>query len=97
MTAEEAKIVLLEDGLIQAQSIIEFLHNCVVNSTDKGGVYSYIYPERTQDFLDYWGKIVKDDRSTCHHSGHDATCEACKKRVEYVKRLTKAKNILNII
>lgn len=96
MTKEEARIVLLEDSLIQAQFVVEFLHNCLINSVEEGGIYKYINPERTEEFLSYWGKIVGEKREPCFHSMNDVSCEACKERVKYVKRLTEAKKVLNI-
>jgi hypothetical protein len=60
MTKEEAKIIVLEDALRQAQSTVEFMHGCLTypyeNHPDGG--YYYAYPEHTLKHLEEWKNLA---------------------------------------
>ena len=72
MTTYEARIIVLEDALRQAQNTVKFLHGCL---TDPEG-HSYEYPERTADRLKTWAELVPL-KPSCHHSCIKEDCTAC--------------------
>jgi hypothetical protein len=102
MTLEEARIVVLEDVLIQAYHLIEFLHNCLINPSkgtmgqpDFQGGYYYGHPEQTAQYLDDIEKLVKII-PMCHHScpGRGQDCQICDHIYEYHVRLAEASAVL---
>ena len=98
MTKEEARIIILEDALRQAQWTVEFLHGCLVypdNGEMKGG-YEYAYPEQTLDRLQEWRKLVPLPK-LCNHSYNEIGCESCKNREEERTRLYEAKKVLSLV
>lgn len=99
MTPEEARILILEDALIQSYHTIDFLHNCLVNPSDptKTGFrgYSYEYPEQTISRLENIEKIVKIPIG-CYHSRFEASCQSCVNALESRRQLNEAKKVLQI-
>lgn len=75
MTPEQARIVLLEDALIQSHHTIEFLHECL---TSDG--FSYDYPEQTVSRMAAIKALV-DIPKGCHHSKHSFDCDECRARM----------------
>ena len=101
MTPPEARIVLLEDALVDSYNLIDFLHNCLVNPStgtmgqpDFKGGYSYGYPDQTIKRLEKIRQLV-DIPSYCHHSGHNEDCESCQRLKIYRHRLAEAKQTLS--
>jgi hypothetical protein len=88
VTRDEARIVLLEQALEQAQNTVSFLHGCL---TDPG--YKYAYPEQTQRNLDEWAALVPR-RPYCVHSFTVEGCESCAARVEGFERRAEAITVL---
>ena len=86
MTKQEARIIMLEDALRQAQDTVEFLHECLTHPT---GGYSYKYPEHTLQYLEEWKKLALrvSDRlgKKCYHSMNKLDCECC--QVNHTERL----------
>lgn len=92
MTKDEARIVVLEDALRQAQYIIEFLHNCLVNPDNgemKGG-YSY---ESTLKFLKELNELCPVGLS-CFDSSFDEDCPSCQFNYLNAVKLNKAHEVL---
>lgn len=105
MTEQEARIIVLEDALRQAQNTVEFLHNCLVNPVDetiKTGCkgYSYGYPEHTVQELKEWKALcprVKDIVGRpCFHSMNKEDCESCQMHHKHRVLLYEAKGVLGI-
>ena len=99
MTREEARIVLLEDALEQAQNTVSFMHGCLTDPADdtREGFqgYSYAYPEQTLSHLAEWAALVPV-RHYCVHSRHDPDCESCQAHIAKMKRLYEARAVLGI-
>lgn len=102
MNTLEARIVLLEAALRQAQHTVDFLHNCLVNPVDenkkgKGGClgWSYEYPEQTIERLEEWAKLCPLG-PTCFHSMYVPDCEPCQMRLTEARQLHEAKQVLGI-
>jgi hypothetical protein len=70
MTKEEAKIVLLEQELVQAYHTISFLHNCLTHKA------SYGYPEQTLKRLEDIKELVNIPKG-CAHGGPTLGCKSC--------------------
>ncbi len=100
MTSDEAKVVLLESALRQAQYTVKFLHNCLINPVDhsKKGFqgYSYEHPEQTLDHLKEWAKLAPPPDKKCPHSCFCPDCEACQMRLTEARQLHSAKQVLGI-
>ncbi|RJQ27064.1 hypothetical protein C4577_01960 [Candidatus Parcubacteria bacterium] len=96
MTKEEARIILLEDALRQAQHTVEFLHNCLLYPSDHhmNGGYNYAYPEQTLKHLEDWNKLAPKE-IFCNHSRYEESCKSCVDRVNEYKRLIEAKEIID--
>lgn len=94
MTEAEAKIVLLEDALHQAQSLVEFLHGRLTNPQ-----YRYAYPELTQRELQNWARLAPRPPA-CHHSnyaaGIRAGCHLCMGDGARRKPLLDAQEVLGL-
>lgn len=80
MTEQEARIVVLEDTLREAQSLVEFLHMCLVKPSngEMNGGYRYAYPEHTIERLKEWNGIAPRGQS-CHHSRVEKDCKSCQR------------------
>ncbi len=89
MTKEEAKIVILEDELVQAIHMIEFLDNCLLHPEG----WKYAYPEQTERQLERLHTIVHVPAG-CYHSGHEENCSACKEIRAIQDKVHKAKKVL---
>jgi hypothetical protein len=103
MTEQEARIVVLEDALRQAQYTVEFLHNCLMCPTDntKKGFqgYSYGYPESTLKHLEEWAAICPTARheiELCFHSKYYEDCKCCQIRSEQREQLFEARKVLGM-
>lgn len=101
MTVQEARIVVLEDALRQAQNTVEFLHNCLVNPVDptKKGLqgYSYGYPEHTVQELKEWKALcprVQDSVRPCYHSMNKKDCPSCQMHHKQRMELFEARKVL---
>lgn len=81
MTDDEARIVLLEDALQQAQNTVEFMHGCLTDKT-----YKYAYPEMTFSNLAEWGKLAPRPAMYCAHSRRQLDCPSCQTHVAYMDR-----------
>ena len=90
MTPDQARIVLLEDALVDAQHLVEFLHGCLMDTN-----YSYAYPQHTQERLDEWRALAKPLRG-CPHSFHRADCPACREHAAWLKRHHEARRVLKL-
>lgn len=88
MNADQARIVLLEDALEQAQHTVSFLHGCL---TSDG--YKYAYPEQTIRHLERWEALVPL-RKLCVHSFTAEGCESCAARNERFARIAEAHEVL---
>jgi hypothetical protein len=88
MTAEQARIVVLEDALEQAQNTVSFMHGCLTDP-----VYTYAYPDQTQHHLAEWAALVPVE-PYCVHSRHHSDCESCQRHVAKMERLAEARRIL---
>ncbi len=103
MTPQEARIVLLEDALRQAQHTVEFLHNCLVNPVDKNRKgfqgYSYGYPDQTIAHLKEWNELVplvEDSVKPCFHSMIKKDCPSCQEHHRLRLQRFEAKKVLGI-
>ena len=97
MTKDEARIILLEDALRQAQHTVAFLHGCLTqpdNGEMKGG-YRYAYPEHTQRRLEEWAKLAPPLPS-CFHSGQHLNCESCIAHGATRYYMREAKSVLSL-
>lgn len=91
MTTNEAKIVLLESALRQAQHTVVFLHNCLIDTK----MYSYEYPEQTIQYLKEWAKLAPIPEEICPHSSFNEDCAACKMQLQQMQQFYEAKKVLN--
>lgn len=89
MTKEEAKIILLEQELVQAYHTINFMHGCLINPTG----YKYSYPNQTTKELNEIKKLVNIPRG-CPHSLTSPTCESCQERNKRHQERTDALKLL---
>jgi len=101
MTEQEARIVVLEDALKQAQNTVEFLHNCLVNPVDrdkKTGClgYSYKHPDHTLQELKKWKMLAPRLGKHCYHSSNEPDCEVCQVNHKERIRLYEARKALNM-
>jgi hypothetical protein len=97
MNAQEARIVILEEALREAQSLAEFLHNCLTkpdNGEMKGG-YSYGYPEHTLFYLNQWEKLAPR-AAPCPHSMINPDCESCAIHRSDRIKLNEARKVLGL-
>jgi hypothetical protein len=100
MTTQEARIIVLEDALRQAQNLVEFLHGCLtrpaktIPAVQMNGAYKYEYPESTLEELKKWSTIAPRSNSMCYHSMHVPDCESCQEHLTESRLLTEAKRIL---
>ena len=90
MTKEEARIVLLEQAVMQAQNTIEFLVGCITEP----GMYRYGYPKQTEQFLEELGKLVPRPKM-CPHSGFKEGCEGCENTKKWHSDRRKALEVLD--
>lgn len=92
MTPIEARIVILENALIQAYNKVQFLHNCLTQPES----CTYSYPEQTLERLADWKKLIQIPK-ICYHSyyapGRGEPCEACEEAKVYHQRLDNAKEV----
>jgi hypothetical protein len=92
MTPIEARVVILENAVIQACNKVQFLHNCLTQP--ESCIYSY--PEQTMERLADWKKLIQMPK-TCHHSYYaprrGEPCEACEESKVYLQRLVAAKEV----
>ena len=112
MTPEEAKIILLENALIEAHHTISFLHGCLTQPSEpipakppyKAGEhgfrgYSYEYPEQTLRELDRIAALVEIPVG-CHHSYYapdrGIACNNCVDSRDRHRKLVEAKGVLSI-
>jgi hypothetical protein len=91
MTPDQARIVLLEDALRQAQSTVQFLHGCLTSTA----LHVYRYPEHTQRDLDKWAALASK-RPLCVHSGPQPGCVACEDRLQRHIEIGEARRILGL-
>jgi hypothetical protein len=90
MTRKEAKIVLLEEALRNAQDLVEFLHRCLTRPNN----HTYAFPERTEERLRQWNELAPIE-PRCHHSGIVENCERCKIHWKRYIELKQAREILS--
>lgn len=88
MTVDQARIVLLEDALEQALSMVGFLHGCLTDP-----VFSYAYPEQTTALIEEL-RALAPERRVCVHSMTVAGCPGCTARVERFARRSRAVGVL---
>lgn len=86
MTPEQARIVILEDALIQAYFTISFLHAGLTNEK-----FKYRHPEQTVGRLVAWSEIVSIP--VCCHSMPQEDCESCQDSARRRKLLCEAKEL----
>lgn len=86
MTKQQAKIILLESYLIDAQYTVEFLHNCLTNKK----LYKYKYPKETLDSLKRWNKAAPTYPLNLNSSKQSKELE------RFLIKAEKAKKILSI-
>jgi len=92
MTKEEARIILLEQIVIQAQGTVHFLHGCLTDPNN----YKYSYPDQTMKRLQEWNKVVPSP-SFCYHSVFVRSCAACQEAKINRKAIVEAKALLKVI
>lgn len=94
MTKEEARIIILEDALRQAQNTVEFLHGCLTCEN-----YSYDYPESTIRRLEKWKKLAPRIcdvlNKKCYHSRSEEDCKSCQLHHKQQRQLMEAKMVLS--
>lgn len=90
MTYEEARIILLEDALRQAQHTVRFLHDCLIDAKR----HKYAYPNQTIQSLDEWYKLLPSIEG-CHHSGYHEDCSSCVIHRKLRKQLQEANNVIS--
>ena len=97
MTEEQARIVLLEQAVEQAQSTIEFLHGCLTHPSSEhaSGGYRYAYPEQTERQLRRLEALAPRG-PMCVHSFERPGCEACESRVRRAMRRGEALEVLGL-
>jgi hypothetical protein len=92
MTTEEARIIVLEDALIRAHSITEFLHNCLTNKE----TYIYQYPEHILKYIEYLESLITIP-NLCYHSYYapdrGQECKPCEENRERRIKLKEAKDV----
>jgi hypothetical protein len=92
MTADQARIVFLEDALDQAVHTIEFLHGCLTEDS-----FSYSYPEQTAREIAEFRQLVPA-RTLCVHSvdarQRGVDCPGCAAREAYWQRRAQAHEAL---
>lgn len=88
MTVEEARIIVLEDALRQAQNTVNFLHGCLTDPQ-----FSYAYPEMTLSNLEHWSKLAPVPPG-CAHGRHHEDCEPCQAHIARSQQLAEAKGVL---
>ena len=88
MTPEQAKIVILEDALIQAHHTVSFLHGCLTNEK-----FRYYHPEQTYRSLHAWSQIVSIPE-VCVHSVYKEDCKSCQSAFLRHKLLCQAKGLI---
>lgn len=101
MTYEEARIILLEGALRQAQHTCRFLHDCLVqlppatwtDSNIPSGGSKYSYPEQTLCRLDEWERLAPLP-SACYHSMTKENCPSCQDRVRRNRLEHEAKRVV---
>lgn len=108
MSPEQAKIVLLEDVLIQSYHTISFMHNCLTDfetipclnsasgitpDSTANGAYVYTYPEQTIEQLTKIKNLVKIPEG-CLHSRRKADCPSCVDADRQAALLYEAKTLL---
>lgn len=91
MIKEKARIVLLEDALVQAQNTVTFLHECLTDPK----AYRYVYPDQTRKHLKKWNSLVPIPDS-CFHSGPVKECFLCKQSSMRRRKVAEAKATLQI-
>jgi hypothetical protein len=89
MTVDEARIILLEDELIQAHHTIDFLDKCA----RQVGNYKYGYPEQTARHLEDIRALVEIPEG-CHHSRHHSECASCVDRARRHELIAVAKELI---
>jgi hypothetical protein len=92
MTTEEARIVILEDALIQSHCIIDFLHKCLTSKD----THIYQYPEHILKHIEYLKSIIEMPKH-CHHSYYapdrGKECKPCEESRNHKLRLEEARNV----
>ena len=88
MTTDEARLILMEDALVQSYHTISFLHGCL---TSPG--FSYDYPEQTLQRLKRITDLVGIPK-TCFHSRKHDECESCRESVERRSKVSQAQSVL---
>lgn len=74
MSAEADRIFVLEDALVEAFNLAEFLCHCLTSDD-----YEHAYPQMTREKLDKLRPVVPS-RLMCVHSGTVAGCDSCAER-----------------
>lgn len=92
MTVEQARLIILEDALRQAQNTVQFLHGCLTTPA----VFQYAYPHMTEQHLAQWAALVPP-HDGCAHSRHHNDCAACVTHRETHLRLREAHAVLDSI
>jgi hypothetical protein len=85
----DARILLLESALHQAQNLVEFLHGCLTDPK-----YQYAFPDQTAYDLAEWGKLAPRPDFLCVHSRHDPECTSCQEHVNRMTAMAKANSVL---
>lgn len=97
MTYEEARIILLEAELVQAQHTCRFLHDCLISLPPQpeeippaSGGFRYAYPEQTLARLDKWEALAPLPPA-CYHSMTKENCPSCQARIRRARLEHEAK------
>ena len=89
MTKLEARIILLEEAVLQAQSTVRFLHDCLTDPEHN----KYMYPEQTEKHLNNWMHLV-EPHHLCPHSVRKMDCGCCDTREKLHAQREQAKKVL---
>lgn len=92
MTRDEAKIVLLEDALRQAQHTVEFMHGCLTEPER----YSYMYPDMTLREVERWAKLAPPFKFCVHSKMRTQDCEACEHHYQQMLIRSEACDVLGL-
>ncbi len=92
MTHDEARIILLEDALIQAYHTMGFLYCCLEEGC------KHAYPEQTLDRLKHIEGLVTipGDELICPHSFPSPGCKGCEDAKRRMDRHYEARKILGL-
>lgn len=91
MNKKKARIILLEQAVLEAQYVAQFLHDCLTKPKD----CKYAHPEQTLKNLNEWRKLVPPP-PMCVHSGPVEGCRSCEEGHKHRRERTEALKTLGL-